>query len=171
MSLCPPHRMWRARQSERQYADAEATLRDVEAAARALGLQIACPQCRHSARRSMRPLRRSRGAARRALRRPRCAFSTAGASNLPLWRRAMRSRRRYRGARIRRSRRPDELRHQHRRTRIARSASMPAAFSRARSRPTCRYAVDQVRARHQPQDRQGARPRQCRRRCSPAPTR
>ena len=32
-------------------------------------------------------------------------------------------------------------------------------------------AADQVRACHQPQDRQGARPRQCRRRCSPAPTR
>ena len=31
--------------------------------------------------------------------------------------------------------------------------------------------ADQVRAGHQPQDRQGARPRQCRRRCSPAPTR
>ena len=32
-------------------------------------------------------------------------------------------------------------------------------------------AADQVRAGHQPQDRQGARPRQSRRRCSPAPTR
>ena len=32
-------------------------------------------------------------------------------------------------------------------------------------------AADQVRSRHQPDDRQGARPRQCRRRCSPAPTR
>ena len=32
-------------------------------------------------------------------------------------------------------------------------------------------AADQVRARDQPQDRQGAWPRQCRQRCSPAPTR
>ena len=32
-------------------------------------------------------------------------------------------------------------------------------------------SADQVRAGDQPQDRQGARPRQCRRRCSPAPTR
>ena len=32
-------------------------------------------------------------------------------------------------------------------------------------------AADQVRAGDQPQDRQGARPRQCRRRCLPAPTR
>ena len=32
-------------------------------------------------------------------------------------------------------------------------------------------AADQVRSRHQPDDRQGARPRRCRRRCSPAPTR
>ena len=31
--------------------------------------------------------------------------------------------------------------------------------------------ADQVRTGDQPQDRQGARPRQCRRRCSPAPTR
>ena len=31
--------------------------------------------------------------------------------------------------------------------------------------------TDQVRAGHQPQDRQDARPRPCRRRCSPAPTR
>ena len=32
-------------------------------------------------------------------------------------------------------------------------------------------APTKYRAGHQPQDRQGARPRQCRRRCSPAPTR
>ena len=32
-------------------------------------------------------------------------------------------------------------------------------------------AADQVRAGDQPQDRQGARPRTCRHRCSPAPTR
>ncbi len=32
-------------------------------------------------------------------------------------------------------------------------------------------AADQVRAGDQPQDRQGARPRPCRPRCSPAPTR
>ena len=39
---------------------------------------------------------------------------------------------------------------------------------------TCRpsgVAADQVRASDQPEDRQGAWPRQCRRRCSPAPTR
>ena len=45
------------------------------------------------------------------------------------------------------------------------------ASSRARNQPTCRCSTDQVRAGHQPQDRQGARPRQFRRRCSPAPTR
>ena len=33
------------------------------------------------------------------------------------------------------------------------------------------HAADQVRAGHQPQDRQGARPRPCRRRCSRSPTR
>ena len=33
------------------------------------------------------------------------------------------------------------------------------------------HAADQIRAGHQSQDRQGARPRPCRRRCSPAPTR
>ena len=32
-------------------------------------------------------------------------------------------------------------------------------------------AADQIRSRHQPEHRQGARPRPCRRRCSPAPTR
>ena len=32
-------------------------------------------------------------------------------------------------------------------------------------------AADQVRTGHQPQDREGARPRQFRRRCSPSPTR
>ena len=73
--------------------------------------------------------------------------------------------------RVRRGRRPDELRSRVSPMRIARSASTSAAFSRAKSRPTCRSAADQVRAGHQPQDRQGARPRTCRRRCSPAPTR
>ena len=38
-------------------------------------------------------------------------------------------------------------------------ASTAVAFSRATSPPTCRSAADQVRAGHQPQDRQGARPR------------
>ena len=43
---------------------------------------------------------------------------------------------------------------------IARSASMPAGFSRVRSpRDLPVDAVHQVRARDQPQDRQGARPR------------
>ena len=37
-------------------------------------------------------------------------------------------------------------------------------------RSTC-AATDQIRACHQPQDREGARPRPCRRRCSPSPTR
>ena len=38
-------------------------------------------------------------------------------------------------------------------------ASMLGASSRARSRPTCRSCSHRVRIRHQPQDRQGARPR------------
>ena len=61
-------------------------------------------------------------------------------------------------SRIRRGRRPHELRHEHCRIPIARSASIPAGFSRARSRPTCRSSVDEGRAGHQSQDRQGARP-------------
>ena len=46
----------------------------------------------------------------------------------------------------------------------------PHSQGRQAGRPAG-HAADQVRAGHQPQDRQGARPRQCRRRCSPAPTR
>ena len=46
----------------------------------------------------------------------------------------------------------------------------PHPQGREASRPSGAGA-DQVRAGHQPQDRQGARPRPCRRRCSPAPTR
>ena len=55
---------------------------------------------------------------------------------------------------------------------------VPARGRLRRSHPQGREAgrpagagADQVRAGDQPQDRQGARPRPCRRRCSPAPTR
>ena len=55
---------------------------------------------------------------------------------------------------------------------------VPACGRLRRSHPQGREAgrpagagADQVRTGGQPQDRQGARPRQCRRRCSPAPTR
>ena len=69
-----------------------------------------------------------------------------------------------------RGRRPHELRRQpHGRVSSGR-ASTPAGFSRAKSRPICRSAVDQGRAGHQPQDRQGARARRAARRCSAAPT-
>ena len=72
---------------------------------------------------------------------------------------------------LRRRRRPDLLR--------ARSdRPVPARGRLRRPHPQGREArrpagagADQVRAGDQPQDRQGARPRQCRRRCSPAPTR
>ena len=46
----------------------------------------------------------------------------------------------------------------------------PDSQGREAGRPAG-HAVDQGRAGHQSQDRQGARPRPCRRRCSPAPTR
>ena len=39
-----------------------------------------------------------------------------------------------------------------------RAAATSTASSRARSPPTCRSRRRQVRTRHQPQDRQGARP-------------
>ena len=55
---------------------------------------------------------------------------------------------------------------------IVRPASIPAAFSKARSRPTCRsMQSDQIRAGHQPQDRQGARPRRPATAARAAPTR
>ena len=54
--------------------------------------------------------------------------------------------------------------------RQARRLYRPHSQGREARRPAGR-AADQVRVGHQPQDRQGARPRRCRRRCSPAPTR
>ena len=45
------------------------------------------------------------------------------------------------------------------------------ASSKAPSQPTCRSAADQVRARHQPEDRQGARPRRAADAARRAPTR
>ena len=86
--------------------------------------------------------------------------STAGGFSSSLWRRATRSPRSYAlreyaeaGGLM--SYGPSNLP-----MHIVRSASMPVASSRARSLPTCRcMQADQVRARHQPQDRQGSRPR------------
>ena len=85
----------------------------------------------------MRPSRPCARAARRALRRPRrllhqpaCPTGRSGG--------APRGPRDLSVARLCRSRRADELRNQALRMRIARSASMPAASSRAPSRRTCR---------------------------------
>ena len=66
---------------------------------------------------------------------------------------------------------PDELRNQY-------SGRLASGRRLHRSNPQGRQAgrpaglaADQIRAGHQPQDRQGARPRGARRPCSPAPTR
>ena len=64
-------------------------------------------------------------------------FSSAGASNLPTGGAPCDTRDLF-GARLRRGWRADELRNQCLRTPIVRSASTPAASSRARSRRTCR---------------------------------
>ena len=119
-------------------ANTETTLRDVEPAARAMGLQIQVFNASTS---------REIDAAFATIVRERpdalfvgwrSASSTAGVSNWPIWRRATRSLRFYSASRICRSRRADELRNATLRTRIVRSASMPAASSRARSPRTCR---------------------------------
>ena len=66
---------------------------------------------------------------------------------------------------------PDELRGQPHRC-LSPSRHLRRAHSQGREagRPAG-HAADEIRAGHQPQDRQGARPRRCRRRCSPPPTR
>ena len=98
-----------------------------------------CPACQHRARlrhglrnpcTNCEPARSSSAAdaffiGRRANSSPRWRSRHAAAHDLPV-------------ARFRRSRRADELRSQHYRTPIVRSASTPAAFSRARSPPICR---------------------------------
>ena len=61
-------------------------------------------------------------------------------------------------ARVRRSRRPDELRNEHyRRISPGRRLRRPDSQGREARRPAG-HAVDQVRVRDQPQDRQGTRP-------------
>ena len=57
-----------------------------------------------------------------------------------------------------------------RRVSPSRHLRRPDSQGRKARRPAGRSG-DQVRVRDQPQDREGARPRPCRRRCSPAPTR
>ena len=96
--------------------------------------------------------------------------SSAGSDNSSRWRRAMQCRRST-VARVCRGRRPDELRSQHCR-RVSSGRRLCRAHSQGREarRPAGR-AADQVRVGDQSQDRQGARPRRVRRRCSPAPTR
>ena len=74
-------------------------------------------------------------------------------------------------ARVCRGRRPDELRHQHHR-RVSPGRHLHRAHSQGReARRPAGHAVRQVRAGAQPQDRQGARPRHPRPRCSRSPTR
>ena len=72
---------------------------------------------------------------------------------------------------LRRRRRPDLLwARLHRPVPAGRWLRRPHPQGREARRPAGADA-DQVRDGDQPQDRQGARPRRCRRRCSPAPTR
>ena len=70
------------------------------------------------------------------------------------------------GARNANGRRPDKLRRQHwRRAQASRRLHRPNS-QRCETRRPSRHAANQVRIGDQSQDRQGARPRQCRRRCS-----
>ena len=111
--------------------------RDVQAAARTLGLKLHVLQCPQRARhraglRSLAP-----AASRRARDRPRCILHqperktrrpggpARGPSDLPI-------------SRVHCGWRPDQLRTAASPMRTVKPASIPAAFSRARSRPTCR---------------------------------
>ena len=87
--LVPRRSRCRARQSDHA-ATSELTLRDVEPAARAMGLQIQVSTPAPAAR-SMRPSRPSRASGPTRSSSAPILSSPAGASNWPIWRRATRS--------------------------------------------------------------------------------
>ena len=114
----------------------ETTLRDVEPAARAMGLQLQVLKASNS-RRSTRPLQLLCASGPTRFSSAAIAFSLADVSNWSIWRRATRSRRHFQTATSPKLAGLSAM-EPTRRMRIVRSASMPAASSRARSLRTCR---------------------------------
>ena len=148
----------------------EATLRDVEAAARAMGLQIQVLNASTS---------REIDAAFATLVRERADALFVGADPFFNSRRVQLAHLAarhavpaiYSIARVCRSRRADELRSATLRMRIVRSASIPAASSRAPSPRTCRSCSRPSSSWSSTLRPPGCSASTCRRRCSRAPTR
>ena len=136
-SWCPRRRR-RAVWSIRQSADRRSIVRTCRRRPARSGCELRRARTPAATAKSTRPLRRSRSSGSARCWSAPIRSSSAGANRSSRWRRAIAIAGDLRAARIRRGRRLDELRHQPRRTPTARPASMPAGFSRARSRPICR---------------------------------
>jgi hypothetical protein len=148
-------------------ARAELAVKEAEAAGRAMGLQIrvfnvstssGLPSQRLGA---IGPTRSSSAPT---------PFSSAGASNLPIWRHAMRYPRRIRCA-TRSRLAGSSVTEPMLRTPIVKSASILAASLRARSPQTCRSCSQSSSSWSSMPKRHSCSASTCRRRCSRAPTR